>query len=215
MIDVGDVDDATNDLIALRHSGAAVVPVPRGVAMATAPSTFLVVSSVRVAAALLLLLLSSPSRSRSSRCSLSPTDTTSREPSFPTTSPSRRSSGRSCHHCPPPCGHPHQARARRSHHPHDLDPELCCVEIQSHVALPFSSRWRCCRVRAAATLSFSPASLSRRLMSSKPSLGATAGRASPSRTATQRLGHRHPKPCRDASSPSLRPERRHDHLRRP
>jgi hypothetical protein len=37
-----------------------------------------------------------------------------------------------------------------------------------------------------------PASLSHRPMPSEPSLGATAGRASPSRTAAQRLGHRHP-----------------------
>ena len=39
VIDVGDVDGAADDLVALRHAGAAVGPPPAGVAVAAEPST--------------------------------------------------------------------------------------------------------------------------------------------------------------------------------
>jgi hypothetical protein len=111
-----------DDLIALRHGGGVVVPVSHGVAMATDPrppstlllqeeptsSPFLAVSSMRVAAALLLLCRPGAFAESQLLELLFPssTDTTSREPSFPTTSPSRWSPGRSCHPYPPLCGQP-------------------------------------------------------------------------------------------------------------
>jgi len=39
VIDVGDVDGAADDLVALRHAGAAVGPPPAGVAVAAEPSS--------------------------------------------------------------------------------------------------------------------------------------------------------------------------------
>jgi hypothetical protein len=85
---------------------------------------FLVVSSMRVTAALLLLCRHEAFAEPQPLEPLFPlpVDTTSWEPSFPTTSPSRRSPGRSCHPCPPPRGHPHQAGARRSRYLVTLTP---------------------------------------------------------------------------------------------
>jgi hypothetical protein len=51
---------------------------------------------------------------------------------------------------------PSSSRSAPEPPPHELDPELRCVELRSHAAPPFSIRWRCCRVRATATPSFSP-----------------------------------------------------------
>jgi hypothetical protein len=83
------------------------------------PSPSLAISSVGVAAALLLLCRLGAFAELQLLEPLfpSPANTTSREPSFPTTSPSRQSPSHSCHPCPPPHGHPRQAGARRSRHP--------------------------------------------------------------------------------------------------
>jgi hypothetical protein len=83
------------------------------------PSPFLTISSVRVTAALLLLCRSEAFAQSQPLEPLfpSPTDTISPEPSFPTTSTSHQYPGHSCHPCPPPHDHPHQAGARWSRHP--------------------------------------------------------------------------------------------------
>jgi hypothetical protein len=123
MINVEDVDGAADDLIMFHHGGAAVVLVLLGVAMATdspstlllqeepTPSPFFAVSSVRVAAVLLLLCRPEAFAQSQPLEPLFPslTDTISLEPSFPTTTTSCRYLGHSCHPCPPPRGHPHQA----------------------------------------------------------------------------------------------------------
>jgi hypothetical protein len=155
MIDVGDVDGAVDDLIALHHGCVVVVPVPHGVAMATVllreestPSPFLIVSSVRVATALLLMCRPGALTESQPLEPLfpSPADTTSWESSFPTTSPSRRSPGRSCHPCPPPHGHPRQAGARWSHHRVTLTPSSvapsfrAATVLESLEVLPSQSR---------------------------------------------------------------------------
>jgi hypothetical protein len=151
-------------------------------------SPVLVVSSVRVTTVLLLLCHPGAFAKSQSLEPLfpSPADTTSQEPSFPTTSPSRRSLGHSCHPCPPPRGHPCQARACWRSHPATSTPGSVAPSFgatQHHRSQaaggPIESEPPQRRPSPLLSESLSPSHDRHRPTSPEPSLGATSRQSLP------------------------------------